>query len=179
MLPLTRGDGAMAEQEGSGTTLRWFFGGALAGIGFAAWARAERKKSRAERQFPSETIELAEDVMDTLSDLTYKGVRGSEAIYQEALADLLEEELSCPIEENPRTPFGEPDILLDGLVALELKCSPRKSETDRCVGQVASFAKEWLTIVVLIDTSPSRVQAVRDALDAAELDDVAIVALET
>ncbi len=159
----------VARQSGSIEQLVWIIGGVYAGFTFAQWLEAERGKSRAEAEDPERTHELAEEVDELLNEIELES-KSSEIEYQHALADFLREHLGCEVEENPRTPCGEPDILIDSLLALEIKRDIRKTECDRCAGQVAGFAREWMTFVVVFDTPASRVRQLADTFDHASLD---------
>jgi hypothetical protein len=71
------------------------------------------------------------------------------------LAEYLSQETGFEVEEYPATREGRPDILVEGVLALELKVRPTKGERDRCVGQCAGYSRSWVTWIVLIDARPS------------------------
>jgi len=153
----------------------WFFGGAGMVLTLSAWLRSERRKSRAEKDDPIGTIALAEEVHGLLDDVVLSPDGESEATYHVALGSFLEGELDAPVEWEPSTLAGRPDLLIGDRVALELKFNPSKAEIDRCIGQVHGFAEEWMTILVLFGTPVSRVRRVRESLDRAGLQHVPIV----
>lgn len=153
----------------------WFFGGAGIALTLSAWLHTERRRSRAEREDPHGTIALATEVNELLEEVILKVDEKSEAAFHEALGRFLEEELASDVEWEPLTPQGRPDLLIDDRVALELKYDPKKTEIDRCVGQLHGFAEEWLTFLVVFATPPSRARYLRDRLDRAGLEHVPLV----
>jgi hypothetical protein len=153
-----------------------FLGGTLAGLSLAAWLRAERRRSRAEREDPEGTRRVFQELARLLDNLELDGDFEREQDFHDEVVEYLEEESSLEIEVCPRTPHGHPDVLVEDLVAIELKATlTNKVERDRCVGQVSALAKEWLTAVVNFDTPLSHVRALRDALDGAGLEGVPII----
>ena len=71
------------------------------------------------------------------------------------LAEYLNQETGFEVEEYPATREGRPDILVEGVLALELKVRPTKGGRDRCVGQCAGYSRSWVTWIALIDVRPS------------------------
>ena len=153
----------------------WFFGGAAVALTLSSWLDTERLKSRSEREDSTGTRALALIIDDLLDDVLLEVDEESESGYHNALGSFLEEELEEEVEWEPSTPFGRPDLLIDDRVALELKFCPRKTEIDRCIGQIHGFTDEWLTILVLFGTPPSRAHRIREALDGAGLEHVPVV----
>lgn len=153
----------------------FFVGGVLAGMGFSAWLASVRKRSRAENEFPEHTRQVAADVDELLSDLELDGCFEREEDFQEELVSYFRQESGYEVESKPRTAHGEPDIVLDDVVALEIKVNPNKGERDRCLGQVSAFAKEWLTLIVLFDTPPTQVQALLRSLERVGLEDIPVI----
>lgn len=153
----------------------WFFGGAGLALTLSAWLRTERRKSRAERHDPNGTVALAMEVNELLEEVILTVDEESEAAFHQALGTFLEEEMASEVEWEPLTPQGRPDLLIDDRVALELKYDPHKAEIDRCVGQLHGFAEEWLTILIVFATPPSRARYLRDSLDRAGLGHVPLV----
>lgn len=78
------------------------------------------------------------------------------------------------IEVMPPTSEGRPDILVGNLLALEVKLNPNKAERDRCVGQSAGYSRQWVTWIVLIDASASRMGQLEDLLADKGLDRILV-----
>jgi len=165
--------------KSSGDGVFVFVGGVAIGVGFSAWLASERKRSRAEKERPRHTHQVAEEVDELLNELVLDGDIQTEAEFHDALVSYFEDESEFEVESKPRTASGEPDIVLDDVVAIEIKVNPRKSECDRCVGQVGAFAQEWLTLIVLFDTPPTRVRALLRSLENAELSHVPVIDFST
>lgn len=81
------------------------------------------------------------------------------------LAKYLNHETGFEVEECPPTREGRPDILVEGVLALELKLRLAKGERDRCVGQCAGYSRSWVTWIVLIDCSSSAYEDLQRLLD--------------
>lgn len=144
--------------------LLWAAGGALFG---AWWVRnqvEESKKSRAERDDPTGVQEICEEIEAVLDQWEPDGECNTEDEFVYDLADYLEENTDWEIEVMPDTSEGCPDILIGNLLALEVKLNPNKSERDRCIGQCAGYSRQWVTWIVLIDTSASRIGKLEDLL---------------
>jgi hypothetical protein len=87
-------------------------------------------------------------------------------LFQHLVDQCLEDE-GCCVEEitmRPNTPEGQPDILIDDHLALELKVNLSKSERDRLIGQCAGYSREWVTWIVLIDTPQHKVRELETLL---------------
>ena len=80
------------------------------------------------------------------------------------LANWLNENLEWDIEVRCSMGEGQPDIVIGDLLALELKICPRKSERDRCIGQIAGYSREWMTWIVLIDAPDETANDIEDLL---------------
>lgn len=138
--------------------------GAAAG---AAWSRdqvAESKRSRAERDDPELVEEVCEQVNGALEEWMPEEIYESEDDFTEDLADFTHEQSGLEVETFPSTTEGKPDILIEGVLALEVKISPSKGERDRCVGQAMGYSRSWATWVILIDAPRSSVQALERLL---------------
>src|SRR5947208_1783112 len=120
---------------------------------FGTWASrqelADAKKSRAERDHPDD-CEAAFDEIAALLDVWEPSGYETEDEYVDDLASYLEEQSGRPVERWPVTEAGSPDILIDDLIALELKISPNKNERNRCIGQCADYSRLWITWMVMI-----------------------------
>jgi hypothetical protein len=135
----------------------------------------EAKKSRAEREDPDHVEEICSAVGPILDAWEPQGC-SNEGEFVEALFDYLDSEIAddWEIEMCPGTPEGKPDLLIDDCLALEVKISPGKSECDRVVGQAAGYSRRWVTWIVLIDTSASRVGTLESLLKDKGLDRILI-----
>lgn len=144
--------------------LLWAAGGALAG---AWWVKNETdaaKKSRAERDAPDLVENVCKKVGETL-DEWHPDDYETEEDFVSDLAEYLNEDTGYEVEEYPPTREGRPDILVEGVLALELKLRPSKGERDRCVGQCAAYSRSWVTWIVLIDSPSSANEDLQQLLD--------------
>jgi len=115
----------------------------------------EAKKSRAERDNPEVVSEVCREVWDALDDCELDDSSVTEDDYVRDLANYLKEETGFEVEIRPDTREGQPDILIEDCLAIEVKINPRKSERDRCVGQCAGYSREWVTWIVVVDADAS------------------------
>ena len=115
----------------------------------------EAKKSRAERDNPDEVRQICKEVWDALDDCELDDRNVTEDDYVRDLAGYLNEETEFEVEIRPDTREGQPDILIEDCLAIEVKINPRKSERDRCVGQCAAYSREWVTWIVVADARAS------------------------
>jgi hypothetical protein len=144
--------------------LIWAAGGLLAGAWWVKNQHDEAKKSRAERDDP-EAVEEVCDAIAPILDEWEPEMYDTEDEYVEDLFDYLcEDTEDFGIEMFPSTREGNPDILIDDILAIEVKCNLSKAERDRLIGQTAAYSREWVTWIVLIDTPDSRVGAVEKLL---------------
>jgi hypothetical protein len=141
---------------------------AAGGIAFGSWlARGqmqESKKSRAEIDDPEGAEEIYSEIGDLLDAWEPKASCVTEDEFTRDLAEWLEENTEWEIELYPNTREGKPDILVGDLLALELKCFPSKGEMDRCIGQCAAYSRRWITWMVIVDASVSKVGRLEDLL---------------
>jgi hypothetical protein len=114
----------------------------------------ETKKSRAERDNPDDVLDVCKKVVSALEEWEPDEYE-TEDDFVSDLATYLNEETGFEIEEHPDTREGQPDILVEDCLAIEVKISLRKSERDRCVGQCAAYSREWVTWIVVIDAAAS------------------------
>lgn len=134
--------------------------GLLGGLVGAWWVRnktEEAKRGRAERENPEGVEEVCNEIGEILDAWEPSDDCEDEDDFRDDLAEYLEAHTECEVEVTPGTLEGKPDILIDDLLALELKHDPSKAELDRCVGQCMSYSREWVTWIILIDSPPSKV----------------------
>src|SRR5258708_7259326 len=112
----------------------------------------EAKKSRSERDDPEEVREVCEAVASAL-ERWEPDEYATEDEFVGELATYLNDETGFEVEEHPDTREGQPDVLVEDCLAIEVKINPRKSERDRCVGQCAAYSREWPTWIVVIDAT--------------------------
>lgn len=145
--------------------LLWAAGGLLAGAWWVKNQQDEAKKSRAEKDNPEDVEEVCNAVGPILDDWEPE-VFDTEDDYVEDLYDYLVDEVgdNFGLEMSPGTREGKPDILIDDVLAVEVKYSLSKTERDRLIGQTAGYSREWVTWIVLVDTPESRVGALEKLL---------------
>ncbi len=148
--------------------------GALAADFWQDHVDAENRKSRAEIEYP-EAVEGVFRILEKVGNrIRLDTSITDENTYRRSMAMQLRFITRFDIEEEP-SQFGmKPDILLDGLVAIELKLNPSKTELDRLVGQLVGYAREWATIICLINTPQSAVRRLRGLLEDGGLDHLEI-----
>lgn len=131
-------------------------GAAAVGALVASEVRESKRLSRVERENP----ELAEEVFKEIAELLDAWEAEdceTEDDFTQDLAAFLDENTEYEIEVYPGTSLGKPDILVEDMLALELKVSPSKAERDRLVGQCAGYSRQWITWAVLLDTPASMI----------------------
>jgi hypothetical protein len=152
-----------------------------AGVGFLAgsWWKSneisESKKSRSEKDEPELVNEIRQEIEELLNDLEVTETPANEDEFRDIVADYLDEYSEYEIEVTPNTLYGNPDILVGGLLALETKYNPNKSEIDRCIGQCAGYSREWPTGILLFDTPSSRVRLLSEILADKGLDYIPVI----
>ena len=169
----------MSENEPPKNDLNSLFVGAGLGIAatlaYTSWSHEKGRRSRAEREQP----ELTEAVLDVLhavfesARLTLDGA--DEAAYRRRIAGFLRRRHELTVEQEPRVDGRVPDILVEGVVAIEVKLSPRKTEVDRAVGQCVDYAQFWPTLLVVVDTTPSMAAEFERRLTALGCDRVFLI----
>jgi len=138
----------------------------------------EAKKSRAERDDPNEVAEVCNRVSRALDAWEPDDDNVTEEDFVSDLAAYLNDETGFEIEEQPDTREGQPDVLVENCLAIEVKRDPRKSERDRCVGQCAGYSREWVTWIVVIDASASVVGDLENLLADKGLERIAVWAFD-
>jgi hypothetical protein len=134
----------------------------------AWWVRNQienAQKSRAEREAPALVEQVCPDVMYVLDQLVLDGEFRNEDAYRQALAQYLRRATGYEVEIAPPTAHGAPDLLVEGILALELKILATKADMDRAVGQCAGYALDWVTWVVTFETPKSRIRSLERLLD--------------
>ncbi len=135
---------------------------------------AESKKSRAERDNPDWVTEVCEEIDGILDEWEPEDDCETEDDFTRDLFNYLDSESKYDVELWPSSPEGKPDILIGDALALELKIDPNKSERDRVVGQGAGYSRLWMTWIVLINASDSRVGRLEDLLQDKGLDHISV-----
>lgn len=161
---------------------KWIIAG-IAGAFLGAWWQNEQFKraamSRAENDDPETLEEAREEISELIEDFEIEGEVESEEEFHDLLAEYLDEHSEFEIEEAPDTPHGKPDILIGGLLALEIKYQPKKTEFDRLIGQCARYSREWDTWIILVNTPESRIRDFEELLEDKGLDYLPIIAYKT
>jgi len=127
------------------------FGGMLFGTWISRQKLSESKLSKAELDCPDQAQEIFHEMQDVLEEWRPSHDCITENDFTEDLANYVREETELGVDVYPVTHEGNPDILLDDILALELKISPSKAEVDRAIGQCAAYSREWITWLVVID----------------------------
>jgi len=138
--------------------------GVLAGSWWKSAKIAESKKSRDERERSGFVNEVRSKINELLDELELLDEMENEDDFRDVLAEYLTKYTNFEIEVTPNTLIGQPDILIGGVLALEVKYNPNKSEMDRCIGQCAGYSREWVTWIILYDTPPSRINYISEVL---------------
>lgn len=170
----------MADDDKSGgdPLLGILVGGVVGGVLTKAWMdlrAGEAIKSRAEIEQPELHQAVLQVPDGVFNRVKFRGEFKSERHIMNGLARYLRSNTDLGVEVEPSTPFGIPHILLEGVVALELKKGLRTAEMDRCVGQAAGVSRRWFTIIVVFETPISRVQAMEDLMPEQGLDHIPVV----
>jgi hypothetical protein len=135
--------------------LLWAVGGALAGAWWVKNQTDEAQKSRAELDAPEMVEKVTNEIGNVLDSWEPDEDCETEEDFVSDLAEYLNHETGFEVEEYPPTREGRPDILVEGVLALEVKLRPSKGERDRCIGQCAGYSRLWVTWIILIDAPPS------------------------
>ena len=149
-------------------------GGIAAGYLYSRSELAESKKSRAEKDHPDLVEEVCEEVAELIDEWEPDEDCESENEFTEDLASYIKENSELTIEVFPGTPEGKPDILIDNVLALELKVGLGKSERDRLIGQCAGYSRKWVTWTVIIDASPSQLGSLSELLEDKGLEHILV-----
>lgn len=124
--------------------------GAAAGAAIIQSHHDERAKSQAEKDDGPGCEWLCDLIWDLLEDWESEPCE-VEDDYTDDLVGYLREELRdvqspdddrrIRVEKRVRTEFGNPDIIIDDRLALELKLGPHEGEKDRLIGQCCKDRK--------------------------------------
>jgi len=79
------------------------------------------------------------------------------------------------VEKRVRTAFGNPDIIIDDRLALELKLGPHEGEKDRLIGQCCKYSVEWVTWAVVIGMSERKARQLVKLLDKKSLHYIEVI----
>lgn len=161
--------------HGNGNGPKWFLGGLVMGLAAAAIKGTNGHSSRMDKEEPELTSEVVDHVSELLDELELPGEIESEQEFHQFLWDYLDEHCQYEVESCPSTPFGCPDLLIAGVLALELKVNPKKNERNRLVGQVLDYGRQWRTWIILLDTPESRVQHLENLLDDNKLGHIPVI----
>jgi hypothetical protein len=160
----------MNQQQQSYGHLLSAVGGLLVGAWWVKNENEEAQKSRAEKDDPEGVEEICEAIAPVLDEWEPRDRKREDDytvdLFRFLSAECLQDADCCveEIEMCPSTREGQPDILIDDRLALELKVNLRKSERDRLIGQCAGYSREWVTWIVLIDTPLHKVRELETLL---------------
>jgi hypothetical protein len=166
----------MSDQKPKLDHLLWAAaGGLLTGAWWVKNQNDEAKKSRAEKDDAEEVEAVCEAIGPILDDWEPKDYDAEDG-FVEDLHDYLvtETDGEFGIEMFPSTREGRPDILIDDILAIEVKVALAKIERDRLIGQTAAYSREWVTWIVLIDTPDSQVGSLEKLLADKGLDHILV-----
>jgi hypothetical protein len=156
------------------TPLVWAVGGIIAGDWLARNRITESKKSRAEIDYPEDTEEIYEEIGELLNQWEPEVDCETEEDYMQDLAIYLDRNTEWEVEVQPHTPEGKPDILVGDLLALELKTDLSKNERNRCIGQCAGYSRLWITWMIIINTSSSKIGRLEELLSDKGLEQIEV-----
>jgi len=148
-------------------------GGLLVGAWWVKNRIDDSRKSRAEHDDPEAVTKVCEEIGEILDRWEPEDYE-SEDDFVFDLGEYLDNESSCEIEVMPGIAGTRPDVLVDDVLALEVKVNPNKAELDRCVGQCAGYSRRWVTWIVLIDTPPSKIGWLENLLADKNLDHILV-----
>lgn len=161
---------------------KWLIAG-LAGLFIGAWwksAQYERDTmSQAEIDAPDMLNDIRAETTELLEDLEITEHIDSEGEFHTILSEYLDEYSEYEIEITPDTPHGKPDILIGGLLALEIKYNPTKTEFDRLIGQCVRYSREWDTWIIVVDSPKSKVRDFIQLLRDKGLDYLPVLSYKT
>lgn len=130
----------------------------------------QAQRSRAEKNEP-EVVRAACETIGPVLDRWEFDFCDSERKYVQCLFDYLcEETENCEIKTAPTDRDKLPDILIDDVLALELRCSLSRMEKDRLIKIVTAYSREWVTWIVLLEISDSQAVALEKQLAEKGLD---------
>lgn len=143
--------------------------GGLTGAWYVKQLNQERKKSEAERVYPNLVKEVCEEIAPILDDWEPDDNLDDEDSLVRDLQDHLRAHTHRSVVLRARLNLeaedGFPDLLIDGVLALEMKHCPIATERDRLIGQCLKYAKKTVTWVVLTDTPDRVVNKIEDLLE--------------
>lgn len=141
--------------------------GGLTGAAIIQSHHNEDAKSQAEKDDSAGCEWLCDLIWVLLEDWEAEGC-DDEDDYTDNLVDYLRDELRdirapdddrrIRLEKRVRTEFGNPDIIIDDRLVLEIKLGPHEGEKDRLIGQCCKYSVEWVTWAVVIGMSRKKAQ---------------------
>lgn len=141
----------------------------------------ESRKSRAEKDDP-ECVRYVCEVIGELLEEWAPSDRETENQYTASLfrylnrkLDEMDLEVDIDVEMQPDTEHGCPDILINDMLALELKVAPNKAERDRLIGQCSGYSREWVTWAILIDSPLHEIGELERLLEAKNLHYIEVI----
>lgn len=158
--------------------------GAVAGAAIIQSHHDDKAKSRAEKEDPSGCEWLCDLIWDLLEQWESEDCE-DEDDYTDDLVDYLRDELRAVrspdddrrirVEKRVRTKFGNPDIIVDDRLALELKLGPHEGEKDRLIGQCCKYSVEWVTWAIVIGMSERKAEQLVELLDKKSLHYIEVI----
>lgn len=159
--------------------LVWAIGGLIAGTFIARKAISDSKKSRAELDHPDETEDVYTEVTELLGVWEPNDECEDESDFLYDLAKHFEQNSELVVEVCPDGPEGQPDLVIEDLVALELKHGLKKSERDRAIGQCMGYSRLWITLLVVIDAPLTKVKRMIELMEDRRLEQVEVWTVDT
>jgi len=143
-----------------------------------------RRKAKPKRMTRPDANWLCDLIWDLLEDWESEDCE-DEDDYTDDLVGYLRDELRevrapdddrrIRVEKRVRTAFGNPDIIIDDRLALELKLGPHEGEKDRLIGQCCKYSVEWVTWAVVIGMSERKARQLVKLLDKKSLHYIEVI----
>ena len=157
--------------------------GAAPGAALIQSHHNEAAKSQAEKDDPDGCEWLCDLIWDLLEDWESEDCE-TEDDYTDDLVDYLRDELDVRAPDDDRrirvakrirTEFGNPDVLIDDRLALELKLGPHEGEKDRLIGQCCKYSVEWVTWAIVLGMSERKADQLVDLLQKKSLHYIEVI----
>ncbi len=158
--------------SGVGLGLLGLGAGVVGTLLWSDWSQEQAKRSRAEIEHPDRTTEVLDQLQEIITSVKLALTGNNEAAYRKRIAGYLRKRHGLNVEQEPRVDGRVPDILVEGVVAIEIKLAPKKTEIDRAIGQCVDYAKLWPTILIVVDTTDSIADEIERRLDTCDCDRV-------
>ena len=153
--------------------------GAAAGAYVMHARHAARRESRAYKDDPEFVDEVCEEVEEFLGRWTPRQAHRKERGYTLDLAAFLRRHTDFDVEVEPATEEGFPDIIVGGVLVIELKLRASKAELDRLVGQAARYSRKFETWVLLLGSTESQVRQFEWLLEDRDLEMIEVWTTDT